>query len=66
MEMIISDDKIKEVVQETIIQMIRENREGFYESILEALEEIGLANAIKEGRKGKFVSENRIMKALED
>jgi len=64
MELTTSDQKIKELVRETFIEMIREDREGFYELVLEALEEVGLANAIKEGRKNKFVSEDRILKIL--
>ncbi len=65
MELTINDEKIKELMRETFIEMVRENREGFYELILEALEEVGLAAAIKEGRKNKFVSEDRILKILE-
>jgi len=65
MELTASDQKIKELVRETFIEMIREDREGFYELVLEALEQVGLANAIKEGRKNKFVSEDRILKILQ-
>lgn len=65
MELTASDQKIKELVRETFIEMIREDREGFYELVLEALEEVGLANAIKEGRKNKFVSEDRILEILQ-
>jgi len=65
MELTINDEKIKDLMREIFIEMIRENREGFYELVLEALEEVGLANAIKEGRKNKFVSEDRIRKVLE-
>jgi hypothetical protein len=65
MELTINDKAIKELMRQTFIEMIRENREGFYELVLEALEEVGLANAIKEGRKNNFVSEDRILKILE-
>ena len=65
MAVTINDEKMKELIRETFLEMIREDREGFYELVLEALEEIGLANAIKEGRKDKFVTEDRIFKILE-
>ncbi|MCB0292640.1 MAG: hypothetical protein KDH97_20470 [Calditrichaeota bacterium] len=65
MELTINDEKMKEMIREIIIEMIRENREGFYEIVLEALEEIGMANAIKAGRKGKFASEESILKIIE-
>lgn len=64
MELTISDKEIKELMRVTFIEMIRENREGFYELVLEALEEVGLANAIKQGRKNNFVNEDRILKIL--
>ncbi len=60
MELIISDEKTKELLTEVIIEMIKQKREIFYEIILEALKEVGLANAITEGRKDKFVNEERI------
>ncbi|MDQ3750837.1 MAG: hypothetical protein M3367_17740 [Acidobacteriota bacterium] len=44
--------------------MIKEKREFFQEIVLEAIEEIGLANAIAEGRQDKFVSEEEIMSVL--
>ena len=34
----------------------------FYEIIVEALEDVGLAQAITEGRKDKFVEEDKILK----
>jgi hypothetical protein len=45
--------------------MIREKQELFYETLLEAIEEVALANAIVEGREDKFVSEDKIQEILE-
>lgn len=44
--------------------MMQSKREIFYEIVLEALEEIGLANAILEGRSNQFVSEEEILEIL--
>jgi hypothetical protein len=44
--------------------MIKQKREVFYEIILEAMEDVGLANAIIEGRKNDFVCEDNILKIL--
>jgi hypothetical protein len=52
-------------MKEIIIEMLEEKRDLFYEIILEALEEVALANAIAEGREDKFVSEDRILGMLE-
>ncbi|MCK4223654.1 MAG: hypothetical protein KAX39_00645 [candidate division Zixibacteria bacterium] len=64
MELSISDEKLKGIIKEAIIEIIKEKRKVFYEIILEAIEEVGLANAIREGRKNKFVGEDRILKML--
>ena len=64
MEVSMSNKKIKNLLKEIIIEMIKENREEFCALIQESIEEIGLANAIKEGRKNKLVDENRILNIL--
>jgi hypothetical protein len=66
MELAISDEKTKELLTEVIVEMIKQKREVFYDIILEALEEVGLAKAIVEGRKNDFVSEDKILSLLED
>ena len=65
MELTISDDKIKELLAEVISEMLVKKREVFHEIILEALEEIGIGNAIVEGQKSDFVSETCIFDILE-
>ncbi len=65
MEQTISDEKTKELLAEVLVEMIREKREVFYEIVLEAMEEVGLANAIREGRTNEFVGEDEIMSVLE-
>ena len=66
MELTISDEKTKELLTEVLVEMIQQKREVFQEILLEALEEVGLANAIAEGRKNEFVGEETIMDILED
>ena len=65
MQLTISDEKTKELLAEVLIEMLKNKREVFQEIVLEAIEEVGLANAIVEGRKNDFVSEEKIMIALE-
>ena len=62
MQLVISDEKTKELLTEILVEMIQQKREVFQEIFVEALEEVGLANAIKEGRKNEFVSEDKILK----
>jgi hypothetical protein len=60
MELSISDEKTKELLTEVIVELAKTKREVLYEITLEALEEVGLANAIAKGRKNKFVSEEEV------
>ena len=66
MELNISDEKTKELLTEVMIELIKTRRDIFHEIILEALEEVGLANAIIEGRKNDFVAEEKIFALLND
>jgi len=65
MELTINDDHTKALLTEVMVELIQTKREVFYEIILEALEEVGLANAIIEGRKNDFVSEEQIFSILD-
>lgn len=65
MELTISERQAKELLKEVIVELIKERRDLFFEIILEAIEEIGLANAIREGRQDDFVSEDSILAIIE-
>jgi len=65
MQLTISDEKTKELLTEVLVEMIRDKREVFREIVLEAIEEVGLANAIAEGRQNNFVGEEKIVNILE-
>ncbi len=66
MELIINDVKTRELLMEVILELIQQRREVFVDILMEAMEEIGLANAIREGRTNEFVSEDRILRLLEE
>lgn len=61
MELSISDDKTKELLTEVMIELLRTKRDLIRDIFMEALEEVGLANAIAEGRKNEFVSEEEVL-----
>lgn len=65
MELTIDDRKMKDLVKEAIIEIMKEDSEGFNNLLVGALEEVGLANAIKKGRKNTFVSEAKIFNRLD-
>ena len=65
MELSISDEKTKELLTEVMIDLLKSKRDLMHDILLEALEEVGLANAIAEGRKSKFVPEEEIFSILD-
>jgi len=56
-ELSISDEKTKE--------LLRSKRDLIYDMRSEALEEVGMANAITEGRTNDFVSEDAVLSTLD-
>lgn len=57
MELMTEEVKIKKLIKEAFVELVQERREMFIELIVEALEDIGLVEAIREGRQNEFVSE---------
>ena len=64
MELSISDEKTKELLTEVVIELLKSKRDLIYDVLLEALEEVGLANAIAEGRNDDFVAEDEVRSLL--
>ncbi len=62
--MSLDDARTKELLTEVMIDLIKNKREVLHEIMLEALEEVGLANAIMDGRENDFVSEDEIFSIL--
>ena len=60
MEATINEMQTKALLRQVVLELLQEKRSEFYDLMLEALEEIGLANAIHEGRRDEFVSEDYI------
>jgi ribosomal protein L29 len=65
MQVLLSDEKTREMLTEILIDLIQSRKELFTEIFQAALEEIGLANAIAEGRKNEFIPEENIFALLD-
>lgn len=65
MELSISDEKTKELLTEVMVDLLKTQRSEFYDIVVEAMEDVGLANAIIEGRQSDFVSEDDIFAILD-
>ncbi len=64
MKTTIDEKSDKELLKQAIKELMIENPEFFSIVFVEAIEEIGLAKAIKDGRQDDFVSENDILDLL--
>lgn len=53
------------MLTEIMGEIIKTKKDLFYDLILEALEEISLGHALKEGRQDDFVSEEKIFALLD-
>jgi vacuolar-type H+-ATPase subunit D/Vma8 len=62
--MSLNDVRTKELLTEVMVDLIKNKRDVLHEIMLEALEEVGLANAIMDGRENNFVSEDEIFSIL--
>ncbi len=64
MEVTIDELRTKELLRQVVLELFQDKQGDFYEMVVEAIEEIGLANAIREGRRNEFVSEEQITAIL--
>lgn len=61
---VIDEGRLKEILKTTLIEVFEERRDVFYDVVAEALEDIGLARAIKEGENTKSASRAEIFKII--
>ena len=64
MELTLSEKDAKDLLKGALAELMEEKRDLFLDVVLEAIEEIGLADAIREGRQNEFVSEDQVLAIL--
>jgi len=60
----LDDAKLKSLLKETLVELLEERREEFSELLLEALEDLALSQAIREGEGSGFVDKKEILKII--
>ena len=65
MELTLNETQAKALLKQIVIELVQERRDWFLEIVVEALEEVGLVNAIRQGRQNEFVDETQITAILE-
>jgi Asp-tRNA(Asn)/Glu-tRNA(Gln) amidotransferase C subunit len=61
----VDDDKLKALLKQALIELLKEKNDLFYDALGEVIEEIGLVKAIKEGQAGPSVDKAKVLEALE-
>jgi hypothetical protein len=61
----LDEKRMRKVMKDVLVEMMTEKKDLFYDLILEAIEEVALGKAIKEGRKGQYIAESKIRDILE-
>jgi hypothetical protein len=56
----LDEKQFKLLLKETLIELFEERSDIFSAIVVEAFEDIGLANAIREGRENDFVNKEEI------
>lgn len=61
MQLTIDETNAKRLLKEALIELMNEREDWFFALMVEAFEEAGLANAIREGRQNDFVDQSEIL-----
>ena len=61
----LDEARVKELLKQAILELFQERRDLLHELFVEALEDLALVNAIKEGESGETVSKTEILEILE-
>ena len=59
-----SEEQTKVLLKQALSEVLEEKRDLFTAIVLDAMEEIGLASAIRAGRQDEFVPEEQILAIL--
>lgn len=62
---VLDEEQTKNLLRQVLVELLEERRSEFHELVIDAIEEVALANAIRAGRKNEFVSEDEIRVVLE-
>ena len=66
MDVSLDNVRFKSLLKETLLELLEERREEFSELLLEALEDVALYRAIREGEGTGLVDKNEILEIIAD
>jgi len=60
----LEDKHTKDLIKQALLELFQERRDLFADLFQELIEDVGLANAMREEEDSEIVSEKEVMKAL--
>ena len=63
-QLTVDEKKLKDLLKETLIEVIEQKRDLFHDIVSEAIEDIALTNAIKEGESTKSTSREEVFNII--
>ena len=64
-EISLDEGRIKELMKQAMLEVLKERRDLIYDVFAEVIEDLALANAIKEGESTESVKREEVFKTLE-
>ena len=61
----VDEKKLKNLLKETLIEVIEQKKDLFHDIVAEAIEDLAITNAIKEGESAEFTSREEVFKIIE-
>lgn len=61
----VHDEKLEGLLKEALIEVLEEEPDVFWKALVEAVEDVGLAEAIRQGRDTATVGRDTVLKVLE-
>lgn len=61
----IDEKKLKDLLKETLIEVIEQKKGLFHDIVAEAIEDIAITNAIKEGESTESISREEVFNIIE-
>lgn len=61
----VDEKKLKDLLKETLIEVIEQKRDLFHDIVAEAIEDIALTNAIREGESSESINRDEVFNIIE-
>lgn len=66
METSIDEGRIRQLLKESLVEILEERKDILYELLVEAMEDIAIVHAIQEGENTKPVSKQEVLELLDE